>query len=233
MHSLFYRIAIVLYILLYISTYSFSQGTNVAKLGLDNRLYNGRYYTYFVSKDIKGNQFLKSKNYSNGKVWKNDAEFKNIFLNFDVYNQDLVLKFDTREGATKLIIVSKTYLDSFYLDNRMFVIDKTIDNEFSIFQKVEHNGIKFLMHKYKELVLISKLNEIQHQFTKVKSLMYFVDENKSYAVTRNKHLLNIVDKKNEKGIKEFLKSHKYRIQNMSDDQLLELLVFIKEADNEN
>ncbi|RLD41956.1 MAG: hypothetical protein DRI86_12480 [Bacteroidetes bacterium] len=226
MKYFFYRSAIVLCILLYVATISYGQDNNATKLGLDNSLYNGKYYTYFVSKDIKGDQFIKTKVFTHGKIWKNEVEFDSILLNYDVYNQDLILKFNSREGALKLIAISMANLDSFLLDNKLFIINRTITDDYYIFNKVEYKHQKFLIHYSKELVLKTKLNDIQYEFNKLISTMHYSDGKKYYLVNNNHGLLRVINQDKKKEVKAFLKSKKYKLQKMSEPELLELLILI-------
>ncbi len=226
MKLLFLRIFVIAYSFFSLGLSAFAQGDKSADLGLDNRLYNGRYYTYFPSSSVGGNQFLKNKEYPKGNVWKMGVEFDNVLLNYDVYNQNIVLKFNDTEGAEKLIAISMANLDSFLLDKKLFVINRTITDDYYIFNKVEYKQCRFLIHYSKELVLKTKLNDIQYEFTKRISTMHYSDGKKYYLVNNNRGLLRVINQDKKKEVKAFLKSKKYKLQKMSEPELLELLIFI-------
>ncbi len=205
-----------------------AQYANIGSKELDNRLYNGKYYDYFLPSNVSGNQFFSSKKSSIGIVWKKGVGFDNILLNYDVLNQELVLEFNSNDGALKLISLSMVDVDSFYFDNKKFIIDTNISSLGSIYQCINYNGIKFYFYFTKYLKLQSKLSDIEYHFNKLQKSVYFYYEGKIYEVKRISSFMKKVNPKIASDVKHYIKSKKYKMKKMTDEQYLDLLVYIKD-----
>jgi len=199
---------------------------------LDNRLYNGKYYNYFLPSNVTGNQFLTTKDNSIGIVWGNGVEFENLLLNYDVLNQQLLLEFITNEKATRLISLSMVNVDSFYFENKIFVIDTNISKLHNIYQCISYNGIKIYLHLYKFMNLQSKLNDIEYNFTKLQRDIYFFDKGEYLKVKNNSKFIKILNPQISKNVKRYMKSKKYKLKRMTDNQYLDLLIYIKDKARE-
>ncbi len=88
--------------------------------GLDPLLYNGKIYTYFLPAGTGGNQFLLSADYLTGEVTIKGKTFEGISLNYDIYNQQLLLQYVNETGAFNIIEISKAWLEKFRLGNMEF-----------------------------------------------------------------------------------------------------------------
>ena len=195
---------------------------------LDNRLYNGKYYSYFLPKNVYGNQFLSKKENSLGKVWKDGVEFDDLLLNYDVLNQQLLLEFVTNEGAARLISLSMVNVDSFYFENKKFLIDTIISKIGSIYQCINYKQMKFYFYYSKILTLQSKVNEIEYHFNKLQREIYFYNNGNYFKVKNNRKLIKKLNPTIAVNVKHFMKAKKYRLKKMNDKQYLDLLVYIKD-----
>ena len=86
------RFPVFTIILLIISLASWTDAQeNIAIYGLDPLLYNGRIYTFNLSKETIGHPFMHSQNYESGDVVIRNEKFEDVLLNYDIYNQELIL----------------------------------------------------------------------------------------------------------------------------------------------
>ena len=208
----------------------YSQSVSSSKLGLDSRLYNGKYYSYFLPQDVDGNQFFNDAQYSEGIVWIDNNEYNNLLLNYDILNQELALSFTTKEGANQVISISKAKLDSFYFDKMLFVVNDIILDKGLIFQKIEAGNNELMIQYYKELKLRSTVNRISYEFTKVKRKVYYHTSTGYNKITNNKAFIKYLNTENKTAVKKYMKSKKYKILKMNNSEYLDLLRYI---DNEN
>lgn len=90
--------------------------------GLNPLLYNGQFYTYFPAASTQGSQFLHGPKFVKGSVQIRGKKFYNLLLNYDVYNQEVVLKYITQMNNLKEIVLSKVWLKSFNLGKQHFEV---------------------------------------------------------------------------------------------------------------
>jgi len=204
------------------------QTPNNGSIELDNRIYNGKYYNYFLPKSVYGNQFLSKKENSIGIVWKKGVEFDGLLLNYDVLNQQVLLEFTTNEGAMKLISLSMVDVDSFYFENKKFVIDTNISKLGNIYQCIYYKGIKLYFYYSKILTLQSKLNDIEYHFNKLSKDIFFYENGNYYKVKKNSKFIKKLNPSIAGNVKRYMKSKKYKLKKMDDEQYLDILVYIKD-----
>ncbi len=88
--------------------------------GLDQTLYNGKKYNYSVPSSTKGHQYLISPDYIAGSVTLRGKCYQDINLNYDIFNQQLLLQYEDEKGVLNIIEVSKAWLKSFRRGNLNF-----------------------------------------------------------------------------------------------------------------
>ena len=209
---------------------SFSQSYTSSKLGLNNQLYNGKHYSYFLPQNVDGDQFLNTKKYTEGIVWINNSQYDDLLLNYDILNQELLLNFTTKEGANQIISISKARLDSFYFEEKSFVINDDIYEKDFIFHKIEMGDNKLMIHYSKELKLRSSVNNISYEFTNIKRSVFYGISSGYKKITNNKSFIKYLQIENKSAVKKYMKLKKYKILKMGDDEYMDLLKYI---DNEN
>jgi len=223
-----YILHIITVIILIVMSSVSAQSQEKSPLGLDNNLYNGRYYSYYLPRSVDGDQFLNSKGFTKGMLWKKGTYYENILLNYDVLNQNLLLSFKTRENADRIISISLANVDSFYLENKKFVIDTNILKYGRIYQLISYKDVRLYFYYSKDLELRSKLNEIEYQFSKLQKEIYYYNETSYIEIKNNRKLLKLLKPEIQPSVKHYMKQNKYKMKRMSDKQFLDLLVFIKD-----
>ena len=210
----------------------FAQQNNLPELGLDNDLCNGKYYSHYYSKSVDGNQFLVNTDFTYATVWKKNSVFDSVLLNYDVLNNEVVIESKTKLGAIKIISLSLFELDSFMLNDRVFVVD--IDNSSNriIYQKIYYNQLEIRKYISKELLLLTKLDNVKHSFSGIKRDVYFYDSVALFKVSTKRQFVKAIDKNRKKDIKKYFKGKSYKYSNMSDLEYLELLIFINTLKDE-
>jgi hypothetical protein len=90
--------------------------------GPDPLLYNGKKYIYFLPPGTGGHQFLAQPEFTEGEVIIKQIRFSRVSLNYDIYNQQLLLEYPDETGANGIIEVSKAWLDGFHLAGMDFIM---------------------------------------------------------------------------------------------------------------
>jgi hypothetical protein len=225
MRTVYYRIAFVF--LFVVVNMQLIVAQQLRNQGLDDFLYNGRIYTYFPPHNVKGNQFLNTKEFVEGTLWIKGECYSKVLLNYDIYNQQLVLSFKTKLGAQQMIALSMAYIDSFYIDNKVFVVEHDEDENYSFYQLIEHNSISFHLKWFNTLSLKSSANgTIEYEFSESTRKVLFVYNGKLYELKRRKSLKKIFSKKASSKIIKYLKNNKLKLSKMQDDDFRNLLIYI-------
>jgi hypothetical protein len=74
--------------------------------GSDPLLYNGRVYRFFTPLNTLGNQFFADPQFETGSVTIRGVTYTTLNINYDIYNQQLILEYKNNFGAKNLIIIS-------------------------------------------------------------------------------------------------------------------------------
>ena len=100
--------------------------------GLDPNIYSGEFYTLYQN-DINGSAFLFEDGFVFGTIFIEGKPYPEILLNYDIYNEDLIIQALTK-GMNAYIKISSERVDSFIIDQ-------------IIFDKVELAGEKIFMER--------------------------------------------------------------------------------------
>ena len=112
--------------------------------GKDPLLFNGRIYTYYLPANTGGNQYLLGDVFSIGGADIRGVHFTGLELNYDIYNQEVLLKSTDQSGGTRIIELSKAWLEGFSMDNRRFELIPDKDNAPVIYQVSGKGPYRFL-----------------------------------------------------------------------------------------
>jgi len=84
-----------------------------AVYGLDTKLYNGRVYSGYYNSFVKGHQFYEGKEFQNGQLITGGQLYKGKNLNYDIYQQKLLLSFKSTEHGHQIIELPLEHIRSF------------------------------------------------------------------------------------------------------------------------
>lgn len=186
-------------------------------------LVNGPYY-YQHHQMANGFPFLKSKEFSIGEVYINGRKFNELQLNYDVTRQLLVLFINTSES--KLIIsLSDKVVDSFYIDNRLFVNSKfVIESSSHYFNQLNNGNYRMYLGYEKEFILRFDNEDPYGRYSKSQRKIFVLSDIDSYEITSKESFLNLFPV-HRKEIKSYLKLNKLRFKKASYFELAKLMVF--------
>ena len=219
-------------ILIWVSVSADAQTENRSYSSLNDRLYNGKVYSYYPPTDVVGTQFINDEIFSMSTVWIEGEAFKDILLNYDILNQEVLLSFKDAQGAQKIIALSMAYVDSFYYEQKLFVIIRDNDDGTKIYQRIKSQSFQFYFLWHKNLNLQTSLNIIKYEFSKPLRKIYFVYDGKKNAVSNNRSLIKLFSKKHQTVLRKYMRSHKMKLGKMNDSQFLELLTYIDNLQSE-
>lgn len=193
---------------------------------LDPLLINGKVYDYQKPPQALGSQFFVETGFMPGSLVIDTVVFEDILLNYDVYNQQLVVRFINAAGGTSLLAESQAWLRSFTLEDKLF---KLLDQPFGtkrIFQVLGQDSCQLHFYFSKELKLdnptaASKL----YAFGPLKRKCFVKNGSKLLSFKSNAGFLKAFDKAIQPQIKAYLKKHRIKVLKAPDYVLLSLIEF--------
>jgi hypothetical protein len=199
--------------------------------GLDPLIHNGKKYTYFLPAGTGGTQFIYSPDFIQGEVMmqgggeagmRGSGEY---LLNYDVYNQKLLLKFLDESGAFQIIEVSEAWLHGFRLGDTKFGVI-SFKGENRIYQVLGDEKYKVLYHWRKSLKLGNSTSNASYTFSPpAKSRFVSVDGNLG-SYSSNGSFIKNFDPGLKDHIRDYLKDHDIKVKNATDQSMAELINYI-------
>lgn len=193
--------------------------------GSDPVLFNGRYYTFTPPLNTGGNQYFTDNKFERGSVTLRGKTFNNLLINFDIYNQQLIMKYQGKSGIINHIIVSEAWLDAFSFKNLDFKVFNSNDTLKHIYQ-VLGSGPDYILYFWKKkLKLDNTFGATNHSFSQpVREKNMFID-NRIVKYRNNKSFCSNFSPEKQAALKEYLHKHKVRVKNAADQKMTELISF--------
>lgn len=193
--------------------------------GLEPLLYNGRVYAFGLSNETIGHPFLHTPDYTSGEVMIRNELFKGVWLNYDIYNQALILKYRDIHGADQVIKLSKAWLQKFYLNHDEFVLMPSEDGQKEFFQVIGCDPLKVLYHWQKKMSVSKEVGKSNYYFSEPVKIMYLFSDGTFYEFRNNKGFLAYFEPGQRDTVKKYLTQNKIRVKRASDEEMLNLISF--------
>ncbi len=193
--------------------------------GLDQTLYNGKKYNYFLPPGTNGHQYLLSPDYVAGSVTIRGKCYQNITLNYDIFNQQLLLQYEDETGALSIIEVSKAWLKSFSLGSMNFEFLNLEQNP-RLFQVLGESRVRILYYWRKNLNLDIAVGSSDFFFTNAVRDSYVLLDGKLIPLRTKRSLVRLFDPGQRQEIKSYLRKNKVNIKKASDQSMTETITFI-------
>ncbi len=184
--------------------------------GLDPILYNGKLYKYYTQRNIIGNQYLNNVLFIQGEVTIRGNKFKNLSLNFDIFNQELLLKYSDLKGSENTIMISKAWLEEFSIGKSKFKLCTMNNFPERIYQFIGNDSIQIYYYIKKVLNLNNTPGSSSYAYTTNKSTFIFINKSLN-QYNSNRGFIKIFDKTIQPQIKKYLRSNKIKVTSASDD----------------
>jgi hypothetical protein len=193
--------------------------------GFDPLLYNGKVYSDFFDKSIVGNQYLIESDFSKGEIVIKGIKYRNININYDIYNQHLLLKFEDVNGAKRILIISKAWLNGFTIDNRVFEKIDSLKPDQQLYQVIGKGSVRVVYFWKKELKTSNVSGDAYYFFSApVKEL--FVSINNQFKKYKNNRTFILAFEPKKQGlIKRYIRQNKIRLKWASDQVILNLVQY--------
>jgi hypothetical protein len=193
--------------------------------GLDQTLCNGKKYNYFLPPGTKGHQYLLSPDYFAGTVTLRGKCFRDVALNYDILNQQLLLKYEVDAGALNIIEVSKAWLTCFNLGNRNFEL-LDLQQGPCFYQVLGEGPVRILYYWRKNLKLEVAIGSSDYIFSPATRDSYVLINGQLRQYRSKRSLIGIFGPQHRQEIKNYLRRNKIKVNKASDQKMAEMINFI-------
>ncbi len=190
--------------------------------GSDPLLYNGRFYTFSVPLKTGGNQFLHGAEFEKGSVSIRGVKYNDLILNYDVFNQQLVLKYNTSSGAVSFIVLSDAWLESFTLGGLFFEQIVLSDSTKHIYQVIGSGPNRILYSWTKKLSLDNFVGTRNHVFSEPRKEMFLLSDNHCSNFWNNRSFSAIFTERRT-DINKYLRKEKINVKKAPDKLMYQLI----------
>ncbi|MEI7663554.1 MAG: hypothetical protein WCK34_15200 [Bacteroidota bacterium] len=193
--------------------------------GLDQALYNGKKYNYFLPPGTIGHQYILSPGYIAGSVTIKGKCYGNVSLNFDIFNQQLLLKYADETGSLNIIELSKAWLEGFSLGNMNFELLSPEKNP-CFFQVLGDGPLKVLYYWRKNLNLVSAIGSSDYTFTRAVRDSFVLSNGQLKPFRNKRGLVKLFDRTWRPAIKSYLRKNRVDVKKAPDQAVTKMINFI-------
>jgi len=226
-----YPIIIIFILKTILSNTSYSQESYDSIYGLNPILYNGKLYSFNLSNKTIGHPYLYSTDYETGCIIIKDIRFDNVLLNYDIYNQELLLRYKDIYGSYRVIMLSKAWLNGFHMRNTNFELINYSDGQKRFFQVIGRDSLNVLFYWEKKLLLSNQTGNKDLYYSEPDKSMYLYKEDQFFRFKSNKNFINYFNSDVKNEIKNFINDNKINVKKASDEKMLSLITYCNEIIN--
>lgn len=195
--------------------------------GLDPNLMNGVLYRIKFP-DTKGHPFLDEENFTTGSIRIGKRWYRDVMLAYNIYNQEVILKYLNSFGGSEYVVLHNDFIDEFWLGLRRFEkLNFSLTGE-QFFQVIDAGRLKCCYRWSKSI------NESVYPYAFWEPIrkFYLLKDNEIHAFQSKGSFIELFDRRNRKSIKIHFKKAKIKLKQISDKEMLELLQYCIELDDE-
>lgn len=194
--------------------------------GLDPHLYNGKLYSGFYGQKVSSHQFLNGSSFKNGSVEVLGEKYTELQLNYDIYLQKVILKFETSTGASSQIEIPHSHLQSFQMENQSFQLFQENDSTYRIYQVIGEGNYQIHIYWYKKLVPSNSTSQFEYEFQNAKKDIYLLKNGNRYYIKNKKALRKMMKQDDQHLLKKWIKTHHFKIYKATNEELISLSQFL-------
>ena len=192
--------------------------------GIDPYLHNGRLYTYRAPFGSEGDQYFAGKDFQAGKISLNGLTYSGILLNFDLLNQEILVKYRHMNGTLSVFCVPKDQVTDLEVAGRKFVLHIKNKDDQQIYQTLGKGKIRILASWWKMIGPSNSYGENHYVFTKPQRQLYLLfGEGVMIPFENLRSFLHSFPPEKRTLIKAFIRKNHYRLRKASDEQLVRII----------
>lgn len=175
-----------------------------------------------------GHPYLESNKFHNGIVFIRGKVFANLDINYDLEQEQLILKYQKNDNKLVQIVLSQNIVDSFFIQNLIFVNSKFIPDIISKPQFViqlyygHHNFYKSIKKRF--YPVYNSLNP-NGKYEMPEVSYFIVSPDGKIIKVENKRQFIEYFSKHKTAVSDYFKQNKIKWKKMTNFQLNQLMKF--------
>ncbi len=199
------------------------------KYGTNDLLVNGwKYYPDHFN--AAGNPNFNNLDWTNGNLVMRGETFENIDMTYKIEIDELILMKFLKDGSPAFVLLNKTFVESFTIDQHHFVNNSQIETNTDLngFVELLYSGeFMFLIKHQKNFVANYSSDTPNGSISRQISVNYIFENNILHKITSKKMLLNYFEPFKKK-IKKYMKQNNIRYKKATSTQLKKLMEYCDE-----
>jgi len=170
-------------------------------------------------------RYLADSRFDTGSVTVRGTTYSDLMLNYDIYNQHLLLKFHTPSGADNLIIISEAWLEGFSFRGMIFRLIPLQDTVKQIFQIVGDGPTRIGYLWRKDLKPDSFYGARYYSFSLPRREMNILEGYNIVRYRNNKTFCEALDERSRRAVREYLTRRRINVKRAADGTMSEVMSF--------
>lgn len=196
-------------------------------IGLDENLINGYQYNNLYP-NITGHAFFGKDEFVPGLLVLNNKRYTDIKLKFDILNQDLVLSYVNSFGGMSQIVLQKSLITEFQINDKHFEKLDFTETGSQFFQVICNNKIQCLYLWEKTLQITTGSLKSYYEYSEQSKKTYLVLNNSIKRYRGNTSFVKLFPEAQQGQIKKYIRTHKIKIKEASDASIKKLIEFCED-----
>jgi hypothetical protein len=199
-----------------------------SEYGIDQQLINGKQF-YFKYFRVQHDPYFLGESPLLGEVTLNGKTYRNLRLNYDIYEQFLVLEYSLPSGGVNKIILNSEYTDSFTIEDLCFE-KLSLDERGPLFYEVIRSGdLVCYIHWEKHITAVQNDMQYYGSFT-APMRRYLLDSGKGTSTFHSrKSFTALFPEPARKELRRILRTRNIRFRNADPRELTGLIGFASDV----
>ena len=191
--------------------------------GPDQHLINGIEYINLHIRS-EGHKFLDENKFYEGRVVIDKKVYRNVFLKYDIFNQQVLLLIEHPLGGNKQIILNNLRINEFEINGRIFH-KYTFPGTGTLFYQVIGNDEMACLYHFKKQEIPRAIDQYTlSEFTDVQKKSYLRWQSELHAFKGNRSFVAIFPD-HQPQIKAFIRQNKFHVRKLDDSQMQRLISY--------
>jgi hypothetical protein len=198
--------------------------------GSDYNLLNGRQYILLYSSN--SHPFLDSDHIRPGNLLLNGVRYVDLPINYDLYQQQVILQYISHAGEARYLILNRELLDEFTLEGKIFRKISLSGIEQKYAQVIGAGELSFYILWKKSMNYVASMNATPYHYTKQTRQIFLGNSEAFHPIGSRSSFLQLFEEDESDAIRQFLRQERIHFKRASDDQLKRLLEYCTSLEEE-
>jgi hypothetical protein len=168
---------------------------------------------------------LFENGFTRGTVEIDSVLYNDVLVNYDIFNQLLVVQFTNPGGGVNVLSESDAWLKRFSISGCNFDLVKLDDSTKRIFQTIGSGGYRILYYWRKNINLNNPSAFTGLDFGNPQRQSFIQFQNRVRPYTFNRSFIRLFEPALRNRVREYLHNNRIRVRNASDETMKLLIDF--------